>query len=163
MNEKKLLLGMLLFTIAIIGGIVLVAGKSSSPPSVLSQNVEVQTDQVSYDWGNIPYSGGNATKTFKIKNSGTDVLKLYNVKTSCHCTRARVAINGTNSPDFGMDSFSSWAGEVTRGGEAALTVIFDPTYHGPQGVGPVNRFVSVETNDPAHSKLTFTLTGIVVK
>ncbi len=114
-------------------------------------------------WGNIPINGGNVTKTFTIKNTGTGALKLFNVKTSCHCTKAHVTIAQENSPDFGMDGVSSWVGEVPPGRQAKLTVIFDPAFHGPQGIGSLNRFVLVETNDGGNPKLTFTLTGTVIK
>ena len=40
---------------------------------------------------------------------------------------------------------------------------FDPAFHGPQGIGPVNRFVSVDTNDKNNSQLTFTVLGTIVK
>ena len=106
---------------------------------------------------------GNVTKSFAIKNTGTGILKIFNIKTSCHCTRAYITIEGVDSPSFGMSDLSSWVGEVVGGKEAKLTVVFDPAFHGPSGVGPINRFVSVETNDRANTKLTFTLTGVVIK
>ena len=37
-------------------------------------------DPTSFDWNTIPMSKGNAVKSFTIKNTGTDILKLYNVK-----------------------------------------------------------------------------------
>ena len=166
MTDKKIILGIILITILILGGGMFLLTKSSSAPSqtvTLSQNAKVEALEKTFDWGVIKYSGDKATKTFIIKNTGSDPLKLYNVKTSCHCTKAYVAINGIESPKFGMDSLSSWTGEVAPGQEAKLTAVFDPAFHGPQGVGPINRFVLIETNDKANQKLTFTLTGTVVK
>ncbi|MDO8487374.1 MAG: DUF1573 domain-containing protein [Candidatus Curtissbacteria bacterium] len=150
--------------IVLIGGVFLVSKTTQSPQVAGFQDAKAYViDATSFDWGNIPMNGGLMTKTFTIKNTGTDTLKLLNIKTSCHCTKAHVTIDGKKSPDFGMDGISSWVGEVTPGKEAKLTAIFDPAYHGPQGVGPMNRFVSVETNDRGISKLAFTLTGTVVK
>lgn len=139
--------------------------KTTNTPQIsASQNAKAYvTEATSFDWGNIPMYKGNVLKTFTIKNTGTDTLKIYNIKTSCHCTKAYATINGIDSPRFGMSDLSSWAGEVPAGKEAKLTVVFDPAYHGLQGMGAVNRFVSVETNDKANPKLTFTLTGAVVK
>ncbi len=164
MNDKKFIIIISALTLVIIiGGITLVS-RSSTPQITASQNAKAQTqDPTSYDWGTIPMSEGNVTKTFSIKNTGTDFLKIFNVKTSCHCTVANIAIDEKTSQNFGMSGISSWIGEVSPGKEAKLNVIFDPAYHGPQGVGPINRFVSVETNDPGTSKITFTLTGTVVK
>ncbi len=62
-----------------------------------------------------------------------------------------------------MNNVLSWIGEVSPGQEAQLEVIFDPAYHGPQGVGPINRLVAVETNDKSNSRIEFSLTGTVFK
>ncbi|OGH11791.1 MAG: hypothetical protein A2857_04855 [Candidatus Levybacteria bacterium RIFCSPHIGHO2_01_FULL_36_15] len=165
MGEKKIIIGIVLLTILIlVGGIFLVSGESSTSAAITSsQNTKATVDNKNYDWGNIPFKGGNVSKTFTIKNTGTDTLKLMNIKTSCHCTKAQIKIGDTTSPSFGMNSVSSWIGEIPPGQEAELKVIFDPAYHGPQGVGPINRLVSVETNDSNNSRLEFSLTGTVIK
>ncbi|MBI2420909.1 MAG: DUF1573 domain-containing protein [Candidatus Levybacteria bacterium] len=164
MNDRKIIILMLLITAVIIVGAIFVLSSSSAPKISASENAQAYTiDPTSFDWGNIEYGGGLVEKTFTIKNNGSDTLNLFNVKTSCHCTKARVEILGKKSPAFGMSGVSSWLGEVPPGKEARLTVIFDPAFHGPQGVGPITRFVSVDTNDKGNSKLTFTLTGTVVK
>lgn len=165
-SEKTVAITLILLTIAILlGGVILVSGSSSTTSAqiVASQNAKAQVDSTTYSWGNIPYSGGNVTKTFSIKNNGTDTLQLTNIRTSCHCTKAHVTINGGDSPDFGMNNVSSWIGNVKPRQEAKLTVTFDPAFHGPQGIGPVVRYVSVETNDSSQSKITFSLSGTVVK
>lgn len=166
MNEKKYLIIIALLTLVILfGGIIFrSAGSSSTPQVQVSANAKAYTvEATSFDWGNIQYSGPLATKTFTIKNHGTETLKLFNIKTSCHCTKAHVTIDQKESPDFGMSGISSWVGDVFPGKEARVTVVFDQTYHGPQGVGPITRFVSVETNDKGNQKITYTLTGVVVK
>lgn len=165
MNNKKLIIGFIALTLLILGGGIFVLSSTSATPAKItaSQNAKVEVPEKTFDWGNIPYSGGNATKTFAIKNSGTDVLQLSGIKTSCTCTKAQVSIDGKTSPYFSMHSTSSWIGEVAPGKEAQLTVIFDPAFHGPTGVGPVERLISVETNDIQNPKLEFSLKGVVVK
>lgn len=165
MNDKKIIIGFVVLTIVILGGGIFILSSTTSTPSKItaSQNAKAEVDQKTFDWGNIPYSGGNATKTFTIKNSGTDTLKLVNIKTSCDCTKAQVVIDGKSSPYFSMHSTSSWVGEVAPGKEAQLTVIFDPAFHGPTGVGPMERLISVETNDVQNPNLEFSLKGVVVK
>ena len=146
MNEKKLIILMIFATILIMfGGVfVLSSTTNNAPQAGSSKDAKAYTiEPTSFDLGNIPINGGNVTKTFTIKNTGTGALKLFNVKTSCHCTKARVTIAGNDSPDFGMSDVSSWVGKVPSGKEAKLTVIFDPAFHGPQGIGPFNRFVLV--------------------
>jgi hypothetical protein len=162
-NKNIIILIAVVILIIIFGGITLVSSSTSSPQAFISQNVRAETiEATSFDWGNISISGGDVTKSFTIKNTGTEVLKLFNIKTSCHCTEANITIDGKTSQNFGMSGVSDWIGVVQPGKEARLTVIFDPAYHGPQGVGPVTRFVSVDTNDRGNDKITYTLTGTIV-
>lgn len=165
MNDKKFIIITALLTLVIMfGGITLLSSSSSSPQTSVTQNAKAETiEATSFDWGNIPINGGSVSKSFTIKNTGTEALKLFNVKTSCHCTVANVTIDGKTSENFGMSGISSWIGEVKPGKVAKLTGVFDPAFHGPQGIGPVTRFVSVETNARGNEKITFTLTGTVTK
>ncbi len=165
MNGKKIIIGFVTFTLLILGGgIYILSAASTNPAAVISsQNAKVSADEKTYDWGNINYSGPDATKAFTIKNTGTDVLKLTNIKTSCACTYAQIVIDGKVSPKFGMHSTSSWVGEVPVGKEAQLIVVFNQDFHGPTGVGPIERLISVETNDIQNPSLEFSLKGIVVK
>lgn len=164
MNEKKFIILIVFITLVILsGGVVLVSQTSEGPKVTASKNARAQAKITNADWGAIPMNKGNVTKQFIIKNTGSEKLSFYNIRTSCHCTKAQLKTSTDESPLFGMDGFSSWTGEVAPGQQATLVVIFDPAYHGPQGVGPINRYVSLETNDSANSKLTFTVTGTVVR
>jgi len=165
MNEKKffILIGFTTLVIVIVGVFFLGSSNSSAPQVAVSSKTKASFGKTDYDWGKINYNGPKATKTFAIKNTGSDTLKLFNVKTSCHCTKAHVSIDGVDSEDFGMEGFSSWVGEIKPGKEAKLVIVFDQTYHGPQEVGPIIRYTSVETNDSSNSKITFTTSGNVVK
>lgn len=165
MNDKKIIIGFILLTTLMLGGGVYILTLTTANPAVVnsSQNAKIEVDSKTYDWGEIAYSGPDATKTFTIKNTGTDILKLTNIKTSCACTNAKVTIDGVVSPSFGMHTTSSWVGEIAPGKEANLSVAFDPDFHGPSGVGPVERLISVETNDTNNPKLEFSLKGVVVK
>lgn len=165
MNEKKVIISIVLFAIVIlVGGVLLLSGGGPTSATITaSQNAKATADQRNFDWGKINMKGGNVSKIFTIKNTGTDTLKLTNIKTSCHCTKAQVKIGNTSSPYFGMNSVSPWIGEVLPGQEAELEVTFDPAYHGPQGVGPINRLVALETSDKSNSRIEFALTGTVYK
>lgn len=164
MADKKIIIGLIVLTMLILGGgVYFLSSTATSTQVTPSQNVKVEIPERTFDWGNIPYSGGNATKTFTIKNTGTGVLQLSGVKTSCTCTKAQVTIDGKGSPYFSMHSTTGWVGEVAPGKEAQLLVIFDPAFHGPTGVGPVERLISLETNDIQNPKIEFSLKGVVVK
>ena len=164
MNSKKIIISFIVITFLLLtGGIYILSITASSATITPSQNAKIMVNEKTFDWGQIPYNGDKATKTFTIKNTGTDILKLSNVKTSCTCTKAQVEIKGKLSPFFNMHSTSSWVGKILPGQEGKLTVIFDQAFHGPQGVGPIERLVSIETNDVQNPKLEFSLKGVVVK
>lgn len=165
MNDKKIIIIFIAITLLVLGGGIFVLSTTTAGPAKITatQNAKAEVLEKTFDWGNIPYSGGNATKTFTIKNSGSDTLKLTGVKTSCTCTKAQVEIDGKTSPFFSMHATSGWVGEVAAGKEARLLVIFDPAFHGPTGVGPMERLISVTTNDAQNPTLEFSLKGVVVK
>ena len=165
MNEKKLILIFLVVTVVLLfGGVFFIGNTTSTPVISASQNAKASmVGPNSIEFGQVNYNGDNVIKTFTVKNTGTDVLKIYNMKTSCHCTQAFATIDGNDSPNFGMNTLSSWVGEIKPGKTAKITANFDPKYHGLAGVGPITRYISAETNDSSNSKLTFTLIGTVTK
>lgn len=120
-------------------------------------------EEKAFDWGEININGGDVTREFKITNQGTGVLGFTNVWASCACTTAEITIDGKTSPTFGMHTKSTWVGRIDPGETATLKVIFDPLFHGPDAVGPIERFITAETNDPSNPVLEFKLTGNVVK
>lgn len=164
MTEKKILISIIVGTLLILGGSVVALSNNSASASIIAnQNVKVVFDEDKFDWGDIQYSGPKAIKTFKIKNNGTENLRLGKIKTSCTCTTAQLIIDGKESPLFSMHGIADWIGEVLPSKEAELKVVFDQTFHGPSGVGPIERFINVETNDASRSQLEFLLKGNVVK
>lgn len=164
MGEKKLLIAFIIGTLLLLlGGVIVLNNTATSSKFIATKDAQVEIEELKFDWGQIDYNGPKAKKTFKIKNSGTEILRVTNIKTSCTCTSAQIVINESKSPLFSMHNTSSWVGEVQPGKEAELLVIFDQRFHGPQGVGPIERIISVETNDANNPKIEFKLTGNVVK
>lgn len=162
MKDIKLITWVLGISLVIMLGGILINAKVSVPQNVtLNSNAKLQVDKTSYDWGNINMRKGNAEATFTIENTGTEDLKLYDISTSCHCTTAQLSLNGKNSPLFGMNSKSSYVMVVPKGLKAELKVVFDPAYHGPNGVGSISRRVVVSTNDQSKPQLNFSLTAFV--
>lgn len=100
-----------------------------------------------FDWGDINIEGGNVDRTFKFKNEGDKDLIIKSAGTSCMCTTAEVKLpNGTLSPKFGMHEKIIWGGIVKPGEEFEVKIVFDPLAHGPDGVGPIQREVYIETS-----------------
>lgn len=174
MNTKALI-GIIVATVVILVGAVVLLGQSSSGSSTGSSGkavlgktsgAKVESLETSFDFKDIPYSGGNAVHEFKIKNSGDKDLSVANMATSCMCTKVYFQKGSEKSPEFGMKGHSAssdWKGSLAPGEEGSVVAVFDPTAHGPQGVGPISRLVSLETNDPDRPYLEFSFNGTVVK
>jgi len=163
MSANKVIIASIIATFAIIFGGVYFVSKSGPQSLTTSTKVKAVVAETNHDWGDIPLTGGNATKTFSITNQGPGTLTLANVTTSCMCTNAQVTIGEDQSPFFGMHSNSSWQGQVPAGESAEILIEFDPAFHGPNGFGQITRQVSLETNDQANPKITFNLSANVVK
>jgi len=99
------------------------------------------------------------TVTFTLTNSGTKPLQLYNVSSSCDCTAGVITINGVHSPEASMHEKNSWTGTLGPGEKAIVSVIYRPSIM--PVTGDISRSVSVETNDPDNSQLTFTIKTFV--
>lgn len=164
MNEKNFIIGIVIFTIVVLGGGVALAAKMATGARVeTNSGAQAKVGETTSDWGKVGIAAGNVEKDFTIENTGSAPLKLFNVKTSCDCTTARLSQGTVTSPVFGMHTNSNFAMEVPPGQKAILKVIFDPAYHGPDAVGPVTRQITVQTNDPSRGTLTFMLTALVTK
>ncbi|MBI4129757.1 DUF1573 domain-containing protein [Candidatus Roizmanbacteria bacterium] len=163
MKADKVIILIVIASFLLLGVGVVIAGRVGNSATVkIAENAQAEVNETSFDWGDITLNGGNATKTFAIKNTGTSSLQLANVKTSCMCTTASVTVNGEKSPEFRMHANSSWLGTVEPQAAAQLEVIFDPAFHGPSGVGAISREIIVETNDPKNRQLSFSLSANVV-
>lgn len=99
------------------------------------------------------------TVDFMVRNNGTKPLSLFNITSSCGCTAGVVTIAGVKSPEGAMHAKSDWIGSVSPGDQATVSVIYRPSVMPVKG--DVSRSVYIETNDPANSKLTFTVKAFV--
>lgn len=163
-GPDKFIIGIVVVTVLILGIAVFFGTRMGSTPQVTADSqVSVSVDANKYDWGTIDYDKGIVSKNFGIKNTSNTTLKLYNVKTSCMCTTAQLKTPEVTSKKFGMHESSSDVVEVKPGETAELVVEFDPAFHGPSGVGPITRTITMSTNDTKNPTLTFNLTGTVVK
>lgn len=158
------LIGIIVVTVLILGGAVYFGTKMGATTQVTADTqVETQIGETKYDWGTIDINGGIVSKSFTIENSGTTPLKLYDVKTSCMCTTAQLKTASNSSKKFGMHEKNSSVFEVAPGESAEVLVEFDPLFHGPSGVGPISRTVTMNTNDASRPTLSFQLSANVVK
>lgn len=163
-NVDPFIISIAVITVLILGVAIFFGVKMGSTAEITTDSqVELLVDENKYDWGVIDYDGGIVSKNFTIKNTSSSILKLYNVKTSCMCTTAQLKTSAVTSKKFGMHETSTEVIEVKPQEMAELIVEFDPSFHGPSGVGSVTRIITMDTNDTKNSTLSFNLIGNVVK
>lgn len=147
----------------LIGGVVFLGSRIGEGDLAAVAGAKVGTTEQSHDWGKIPIGGGNMTKEFVVTNEGSETLSLSNINTSCMCTTVRLVKGGEESPEFGMHTKSAYVMEVQPGEQVSVNVVYDPAFHGPNGLGSITRQVVMDTSDPDRSRLEFSLRGVVVK
>ncbi len=165
--DKKIIALFSIFTFAVIGIAIFVVG-SGNPKAELqkTKGAKILTTITSKSAGNIPYSGPDLIESFPIKNVGDKNLEIANIATSCMCTNAYLKQGSNKSEEFGMKGMSApsaWKGIIKPGETAEIVADFNPSYHGPSGIGPIQRTVSFETNDPDNPYVEFNFDGTVIK
>lgn len=104
-----------------------------------------------YNFGTIRMADGNVSTIFKITNPTDKDVNLASIVTSCMCTVAYIeSKNGEKGP-FGMPGHGgpvARADEIIKAGESrGVKVVYDPNAHGPAGIGPVDRFITLTDAD----------------
>lgn len=164
MKNKKTIIVLSALTLITIGGAVWAVSKMTAQPTVNQMaDAKLKVENPSHDWGEIGINDGNVSQSFTITNQGNDPLELYNLKTSCSCTTAQLKTGDKVSPLYGMHTSSNYVHQVLPGESTQLEVIYDPLFHGPNGVGAISRQVVIQTNDSAQPQLTFSVKAMVKK
>lgn len=117
-----------------------------------------------YDFGTISMKNGNVTKEFTVTNAGNKDVTVSTIFTSCMCTTALiVAPDGNTKGPFGMAGHGGSvppANEVIKAGDSrVIRVVFNPNAHGPAGVGPIDRFITL--TDTSGNTLQLEIKAIV--
>jgi len=153
MNNIKETLVIVGITILAFAGIVWVATPSAKTPAEASISQSASTvftgAETKFDFGTISMAAGKVTHLFKFKNTSADAVVITTTYTSCMCTAATLIIDGVRKGPFGMlgHGFLPKLNESVAGGaEIQVEVVFDPAAHGPAGIGPIARTVTVETS-----------------
>lgn len=170
MNKKNLFISATAILLSIIGLMWLgaPANKQSNITNAVSGSKSLAADNSEYNFGTISMANGDASHTYKIKNTSDTPVNISKISTSCMCTTANVktADNKIYGP-FGMPMGHGGATTDTNitvpaGEEIELSAIFDPNAHGPDAVGPVNRIIYVQS-DASKEPLKLVFTANVVK
>jgi len=128
MNTNILIIGLIGIVLVVISG----CGNSTA-------KIELNTN--SFDLGDIQPDDGIRTEVFSVKNSGTSLLTISSISTSCGCTEAEVQSK-----------------EIQPGEQTALTVTYDPLVH-PGLVGKIKRMVYIQSNDILNPEIELELVG----
>lgn len=102
-----------------------------------------------YNFGSISMARGKVSHRYFIRNTGAGPTLIRKIYTSCMCTTAALVKGGRISGPYGMPGHGRipTINESMKPGEdAVIEVVFDPAAHGPAGIGPVNRVVTIENS-----------------
>ncbi|KKR62901.1 hypothetical protein A2210_00390 [Candidatus Woesebacteria bacterium RIFOXYA1_FULL_40_18] len=165
-NETKFIIGSAVVTLGLIVGLTFfISAKGAKERTLVTTEVlGVSANPANYDLGDVPIKGGIITKEYEIKNATDADMELIKIVTSCMCTTASVKAESGETRFFAMemggDKNPFISLKVKKGETVKVTVKFDPAAHGPAGVGPIDRVVSLYF-DTGVKELTFK--GVVVK
>ncbi len=114
--------------------------------------------ETKFSFGPISMARGKVTHRYPIRNVGTEPLLVRKLYTSCMCTTAALVKNGKKSDAYGMPGHTPIPTinvPINPQEEAFVEVVFDPAAHGPAGVGPIERVVTIENNAGQPLELEF--------
>lgn len=165
-SDKKIFFGLIGVSLVLLVGLSVLGTRQSDAQEAKVESVAgIQTSPETYDFGNVPINGGIVTKEYEIKNTTDKTIKVKKIVTSCMCTTAAIKLGDNQTRYFGMempgDANPAINFEIPAGETATASVQFDPAAHGPAGVGPFDRVVTLSFSDPVGIKqLTFNGTVI---
>ena len=142
-------------TVLLFGGLIWLASSKAGQVNNLEASVSSSAENKlaiigdsSFDFGEISMAKGSVSKIFTIRNNGDKSAVIDKIYTSCMCTNATLILNGKRIGPFGMAGHGfipRIKKDLLAGEEAQIEVVFDPAAHGPAGVGPIQRAVSIES------------------
>ena len=116
-------------------------------------------DRTTNNFGNIGV--GVVSTDFNITNNGDGDLWIYNISTSCDCTKATMYYNGQPSPTFKQTGNPNYKFKIPPSGKVRLNITLDSSYF--QQSGPIYRKVNFSTNDKEHQNVEIILSANVIR
>ena len=104
-----------------------------------STGPKITVDRALHKFGLIHQYGGTVETTFTVKNEGTETLEIGDITTSCSCTSVKIS-----------------SASILAGGEAKLTVVFDPDFH-EEPTDVFKRTIFIPTNDMNNPEMEVTI------
>lgn len=163
MNPKVLIIGIVASLGLLFGGLLWMSRPVDKPQVLVTSIGKLTASETSYDFGTVSMAKGVVTKKFSVTNADTVPATVTKLFSSCMCTKAALRVDGREWGPYGMPGMGPTipdiAAEVAPGQAAEVEVTFDPTAHGPAGVGQIERQVTVQQN--GQSPLTFNIRALV--
>jgi len=125
------------------------SNKSAAADSLTNLSGSLSAEEAAFDFGAVSMAAGNVRHSFKIKNNSGQPVTIAKIYTSCMCTTAELIKGDKKFGPFEMPGhgYIPKINEIVAPGEEAeIEVVFDPTAHGPAGVGRIQRAVTVENS-----------------
>jgi len=147
---NKLIIGFV-FVLILGGAVWMVRPDASSESANIAQEVD-------FDFGTISMSAGKVNHVFSVPNDGVEPLAILQMYTSCMCTTATLTVGENVFGPVGMPGHGAvpkFDAVILPGDQGSVEVIFDPTAHGPAGVGKISRVVTLETGDGTPIEFSF--------
>jgi len=104
------------------------------------------SDAPFFGFGRISMAAGKVSHRYSIRNTAMTPLTITKIYTSCMCTAATLVTRSATKGPFGMaghGGLPSVSERLAPGELAQVDVVFDPAAHGPAGVGPTDRVVTI--------------------
>lgn len=111
-----------------------------------------------FDFGSISMAAGKVSHRYWFRNEGAAPVLIRRIYTSCMCTTATFVKGGRVINQYGMPGHGPLpsVNETLASGETAyVDAVFDPAAHGPAGLGPTDRVVTIESDAAAPLALRF--------
>lgn len=167
-GKTKIVLGASVLILG-LGGLVIAAkpGPATNSPTAVElvrasaankSNSRLTATQTKFSFGPISMASGKVKHRYPITNVGTEPVVISKLYTSCMCTTAALVKGGKAGEAFGMPGHTPIPTinvPIRPGEEAFVEVVFDPAAHGPAGVGPIERVVTLENNSGQPLELAF--------
>ena len=143
---------------AVPAGPVVAAPQATSMPNVAPAQDGLQARETDYDFGSISMAAGKVTHRFWFRNEGSVPVTMRRIYTSCMCTAATLVKGMKIINTYGMLGHGPLPAvnvALIPGEAAFVDVVFDPAAHGPAGLGPTRRVVTIESDASRPVELRF--------
>lgn len=135
------------------------AGTAAAAPSVAAYGpIALRAKETFFDFGSISMAAGKVSHRYWLRNEGATPVFIRRIYTSCMCTTATFVKGARVVNQYGMPGHGPVpsVNETLVPGEAAyIDAVFDPAAHGPAGLGPTDRVVTIESDAGSPLELRF--------